>query len=235
MRSSRQAFTLIELLIVVAIIAILAGLVLPVLGNAQRSARGISCLNQMQQIGKATMLYAADYDGLLPRSSHSALAHGAKPWGYALCTYLGRARYTGPSQEWDDLVKGLYHCPEDTREGQQWSYGKNVWFELTSGETGEIAGVARGRTYSHLENIPRPNRTILYGELGSGSMGDHLMAHYWNQGGVPEVDATRHGDRSNYIFADGHGETLEFSATFDLEAKVDLWDPGKAGKTGKTN
>ncbi|MCC7203502.1 MAG: prepilin-type N-terminal cleavage/methylation domain-containing protein [Phycisphaeraceae bacterium] len=225
--SRRVGFTLVELLVVIAIIGLLMGLLLPALGSARASGRSAVCLSQIKQIGSATLMYAQEHDDQLPRSSHSALAHRAMPWGYALCPYLGGFEYSAPGPAWDDLFNGLYRCPQDTRR-EQWSYGKSVWFELTAGETGEITGSPTGPVYPTIVTVPLPSGTILFGELASGSMGDHIMAHFWYFGGAPEVDTARHGSTSNYGFVDGHAESMPFAATFNLDQGVDLWNPGTA-------
>ena len=63
---SRQALTLLELLFVIAIIAILSALLLPVLGKAKDKARDTACLSQLKQLGIATRLYAEDDAGVMP-------------------------------------------------------------------------------------------------------------------------------------------------------------------------
>jgi general secretion pathway protein G len=71
MRSRSQyvrcgAFSLIELLTVIGIIAILAGLLFPVFATARGKAREITCVSNLRQIGMAIRMYAQDYDELYP-------------------------------------------------------------------------------------------------------------------------------------------------------------------------
>ncbi len=62
----RGAFTLVELLIVISIIAILAAILFPVFSRARESARRASCQSNLKQIGLAAMQYTSDYDDCMP-------------------------------------------------------------------------------------------------------------------------------------------------------------------------
>ena len=64
-----RGFTLIELLLVIAIIAILAGLLLPALARAKQKALGISCMNNLRQLQLAVIYFCDANDDTLP--SHS--------------------------------------------------------------------------------------------------------------------------------------------------------------------
>ena len=66
-RTQRQhGFTLIELLVVIAVITIVAAILFPVFSAAREKARQVSCISSIQQLGKATMLYAQDCDETYP-------------------------------------------------------------------------------------------------------------------------------------------------------------------------
>ena len=66
MSRRRTAFTLVELLVVVAIIAILVSMLLPALRNARLSAQSGACLSNLHQVGLAANMYAGEYKGALP-------------------------------------------------------------------------------------------------------------------------------------------------------------------------
>jgi len=78
---SSRGFTLTELLVVIAIIVVLAALLLPALGNARTKSQRLTCANNLRQLFIATINYANDSNGTLPREGPIAnLVGGAVAW-----------------------------------------------------------------------------------------------------------------------------------------------------------
>ena len=84
----RRAFTLVELLVVVGIIAILISVLLPALNRARESANKVKCLSNMKQVGLAYLMYAQDNKGTLPCFLTLATVNGK--------TFLGSSSTFGP-------------------------------------------------------------------------------------------------------------------------------------------
>lgn len=69
---ARSAFTLIEVLVVIAVVAVLASLLLPSLAEARKAAKGTVCLSGLRSMGAAVHMYADASDDHFPISSHTA-------------------------------------------------------------------------------------------------------------------------------------------------------------------
>ena len=209
----RGGFTLVELLVVLAVIALLAALLLPALSKAKESARATQCLNQMRQLGMAVRLYADENGDTFPRSEHSAFANGELPWERSIAPLLGSS-----TTAWTNLLTGLYHCPSDKRT-TPWSYGLNVYYEL--GPDDDYTG--KPQTWRRLTQVPHPSATLLSAENNSSA--DHLMPEFWySQADAVDLASTRHKGRANYTFADGHASLLLLNSVFN-PPQLDLWNP----------
>jgi len=121
-KKARKAFTLVELLVVIGIIALLIAILLPVLSRAQRQARSVACRANLKQLATAAIMYAQDhkvYVGFAPGIDRKMLLYPYLKQGKSNADIEG-------SQVWN--------CPGNDRNDVQCGYGFNTnlnWVKLT--------------------------------------------------------------------------------------------------------
>ena len=96
---------MIQLLVVIAIIAILAGMLLPALNTAREKGRGTSCINNLKGIGTALHMYTGENNDILPGENTKAYNR----WSMQLFPYL----YPGKATNQINLRSSIYYCPSD--------------------------------------------------------------------------------------------------------------------------
>lgn len=189
---AHRAFTLIELLTVIAVIGVLAGILIPVVGAVRDKASATKCLGNMRQVGAACLLYLADQKGRLPSSGHERNPDGtSRSWQDTLETYLG--------------PQFLGRCPARPDHPSEITYG---WNDFLTEPSGPSAG--RGIP---LGACRQPSATLMLGELTDEGISDHLHLRRFPRGVTingfrQEVRVDVHGGGSNYLFVDGHVATL---------------------------
>lgn len=106
-----SAFTLIELLIVVAIVAIIASILFPVFGRVRENARRASCQSNLKQIGLGVLQYAQDFDDTWPQYTVTGVVY---IWADAVYPYVRNEQ--------------VYNCPSHTfitNETQAYKFNMN--------------------------------------------------------------------------------------------------------------
>ena len=203
-RRGGKGFTLVELLVVMAIIALLIAMLLPSLAKARQSANTLQCATQMRQIAAAVELYADRFDGLYPPR------HLGGRWPALLEPY-----YQMPEM----LVCPSDALPDDAYQRSYFFNGFNDHYHIREsipiGDLFTIVGTSMSRT-----DIDQPSDTVAFGEKRTRSTHFYMDMLEGVGNDFTELEQTRHlgagpGGRagaSNYAFFDGSTRPLEFGA-----------------------
>ncbi|MDR3708403.1 MAG: DUF1559 domain-containing protein [Capsulimonadaceae bacterium] len=143
-----KAFTLIELLIVIAIIAILAAILFPVFATAREKARQTQCASNLKQIGLALTQYTQDYDETIIQGGYSGSYYSYR-WFQILDPYIGQKSAGNTAANGNPV----FRCPDDPTLAD-WSGSQfYIGYALNVNVTGYNAP---GKL---LSQIPRPANT----------------------------------------------------------------------------
>ena len=208
------SFTLIELLIVVAIIAILAALLLPALGMAKEKARSAQCVSNLRQIGLMSTSYSNDYqDWVLPHSMRYAFGGYQEKSSFTDESvshyYFALLRRLGYVRNWKDGVRSSeFICPSviSTRT----VFGQLYW--------GQVYGITLGWVYETKASYGVTKSLARLGRLKNPSQKAYCMDSCGTSykecnamlgvGTTPSADGggiayARHGANCNILNASG--------------------------------
>lgn len=183
LRPSRSAFTLVELLAVIAIIGVLIGMLVAVVSHVRESARRSTCVSNLRQLGSAVLLYVQDNRGHLPLASENATQRG---WDY----FLGSTGHIAAARVGGRWVSPVFGCPASRAAS-----GNDLL--TTYGMNGTLTGSSVPVLFGRIE---QPSATLLMADGTPLTDGTFNVA-FWQSANKP---AAAHGASANLLYADGH-------------------------------
>ena len=225
-----KAFTLIELLIVIAIISLLAAILFPVFGRAREMARRSSCASNLKQIGLGITQYGQDYDETMVPSQVFPAIGPFISWPRTMYPYVkSTAVFKCPSNASSAVLSGSADSSgNDAVANHYLAVGTSRPAYVTEwGGMPAMSYFQAAPSGVQLASIENPSQTLdVVENRGPRTDPDVYRPYKYtaNPDAIPanlETALTRHLGMSNYLFCDGHVKALRPMAT---TTPVNMWN-----------
>lgn len=212
--NTRSGLTLLEILVVIAVVALLAALLYPLVVGVRERAANITCSSNLRQISAASVLYSSDNNGDWPPNKVGTI------YTQYLIPYLGffmahrthhdfmssplvcpTSQTDLPDSSW--RYKGIYTPTNYTFEGTD----NTVRYGLSYGQNVYAPGSSAGTGNPNRMSVREPSRMMLYMDNNGhylatiGRVNDPVAVHWVKQ---------RHNGRVNIAYVDGRIESIDF-------------------------
>ncbi len=223
---TREAFSLVELIVVIGIIALLAGIVVPSVEVLREKGKETACANNMRQWGAAMGIYLDENRGVFPNDGASGDEAGV--WYNVLPQYIGvepfYALKTKGKTPCPGMGKSIYICPSlsvdaallakytsGTQVGYNLSYAMNYWINAPKDDDSLTKRM-------RLSQVKHADQFVIFSETADSSL-KSVDADPQNPSMTSSPDF-RHRGRVNVVFADGHVTPVRNLDIFLLQ-----WNP----------
>ncbi|HET6456851.1 MAG TPA: type II secretion system protein [Armatimonadota bacterium] len=204
--SRQKGFSLIELLIVIAIIGVLASLLFPVFASVKKRSHSASCQSNLRQIWMAFEMYLQDWDDHYPNTGDPFLWMGRK-WRWPMKKYLSLAADPTPGNPMVGTKRepSVLLCPADNLAPAQWdgtSYAYSMTFYMTVAQINSMTSISQ--TWSGSPPCSSQCKSSVEYPAHKALMSEWLSNHE-----SPAVGWDSWSGARNYLFADGHVQLLK--------------------------
>ena len=231
---TKRNYTLIELLTVIFIILVLAGLIMPATNLVRAKARRTACSSNLKQVGALCMQFSSDRDGQIPmyQAPSPYTVRQKKAENYH--RQKGQSKFEVATKDADDnsvtpdktlwtvgLLRyakynmNVFFCPsDDERELNVFdasSSADRASYSLNYGNADRPGGATgSGRAYLKMSQVTRsPGSVVLLAETDAGHLGlDSTASDLWSKSFPQKLLRAPHSNELNFTFLDGHVDTL---------------------------
>ena len=192
---SVAAFTLVELLVVIAVVAILIAMLFPAVGRARASAEQVACSSNMRQLFTVAALYAADNNGAIPPGRAGWSSTQYWPWIYS--AQMGQNYVTTPPRP--PRLDTPFVCKSAYRMGSYFNYaGLMCTYSVIAGIAPSLVNANWSGVQRPFAALPNPATTSFMVDGGGGSF---CYSFY-----TAPTFVYPHNGKMNVLFCDGHME-----------------------------